>query len=121
MVVNFVLNQVQVFILQNVKQFLLRRYYITEDNNQNCFKNNTRYDNYYFNSHNNKFEKCNIACLQYNELGDTQNIKCIKCKESDNYYPKEDNFSMCLKHDESSLPEKYYYDSNTKKFKKCQK
>ena len=24
---------------------------------------------------------------------------------------------MCLKHDESSLPEKYYYDSNTKNLK----
>ena len=100
-------------------------YYTTVDNPKNCFNKNIRYDNYYFNSENNKFEKCYEACLQCDESGDSYNTKCIKCKESENYYPKEDDSSMCLKHDasysdEDSLPEKYYYDPNTKTFRRCQ-
>ena len=98
-------------------------YAIASDNSNNCFKKDARYDNYFYNSNRQQFENCNEACLQCDKLGNPLN-KCLKCKESNNYFPKEDDPTICLKYvinqPDNDLPEKYYYDPNTKTFRKCQ-
>ena len=94
--------------------------------NKNCFKNDKIYDKYYLNS--NKFKKCNVACLLCNELDSTQQkTKCLKCDILSNYFPKEDDPSECYKYDVSTYynqdvypPPYYYYDPNTKTYRKCQ-
>ena len=99
-------------------------YTVTEDNSQNCFKKNSRYNNYFYDASNNIFKKCYEACLQCDSFGNNLDTKCLKCKESENFYEREDKSSMCLKYDSTanidSLPEKYFFDPNSKKFKKCQ-
>ena len=94
--------------------------------NKNCYKNDERYNYYFFDSTNNKFKKCNEACLQCDEIGsDQSNTKCLKCDILNNYYPNEDDSSKCYKYDISTysgleFPEHYYFDPNTKKYRKCQ-
>ena len=94
--------------------------------NKNCFKNDKIYDKYYFNS--NIFKKCNVACLLCNESDSTQQkTKCLKCDTLNNYFPREDDPSECYKYDASNYyesdiypPQYYYFDPNTKTYRKCQ-
>ena len=94
--------------------------------NKNCYKNDERYNYYYFDITDNKFKKCNEACLQCDELGNDQdNTLCLKCDILHNYYPNEDDTSKCYKYDISTystleFPKHYYFDPNTKKYRKCQ-
>ena len=89
--------------------------------NQNCFKEDVRYNHYYFDSKEKMFKKCNIACLQCDTWGnitiDTSNTSCNICDEKNNYYPNEDDRSRCYYY--SSDVYKYYFDPNTKLFRKC--
>ena len=93
----------------------------------NCFKGTDIYNHYYLDNNVNVFKRCNEACLQCNEFGSTTDeTKCTKCNELNNYYPNEDNPSICYKYDLSSyltdsFPHYYYFDLNTKKFRKCHK
>lgn len=94
--------------------------------NKNCFKNDERYNKYYFDENQNKFMKCGDACLQCDEYSsDPQNTKCLVCDKLNNYYPREDAESVCYKYVNSissisDLQEYYYFDPNIKKFRKCQ-
>ena len=94
--------------------------------NKNCLKGGEVYNKYYFDSTEQKFKKCNEACLKCNEASnDSQNTKCLECDILNNYYPREDATSICYKYDESKyptleIPQYYYFDPNTKKYKKCQ-
>ena len=94
--------------------------------NKNCFKGGEEYNKYYFDSTELKFKKCNDACLKcYEVSNDSQNTKCLECDILNNYYPREDATSICYQYDESKyptldVPQYYYFDPNTKKYKKCQ-
>ena len=90
--------------------------------NKNCFKKNVRYNKYYFKNGNNQFKKCHIACLQCDDLGNDEETKCIECDKLNNYFPREDRASICYKYDNTyaHIEKYYYFDPNTKKFRKCQ-
>ena len=91
--------------------------------NPNCFQKDVRYDHYYFDENDNKFKKCNVACLQCDTWGnitiDIYNTSCLenKCDTKNNYFPNEDKPTVCYK--KGINHPFYYFDPNTKKFKKC--
>ena len=91
--------------------------------NPNCFKNDIRYDKYYFDANDKIFKKCNIACLQCDAWGNTTiyftNTTCLenKCDEKNNYFPIETIPTSCLEN--NFVPKYYYFDKNIKKFKAC--
>jgi len=91
--------------------------------NQNCFKEDVRYNHYYFDSKEKMFKKCNKACLQCDTWGnitrDSSNTSCNICDEKKGYYPNEDDRSRCYHY--TSTVYKYYLDPNTKLFRKCYK
>ena len=88
--------------------------------NQNCFKKGVRYDNYYFDVTAEIFKKCPTSCLQCDN-----NIICLsnKCNEKDGYFPVDGSTHICLNYpDNSNINyQNYYFDKNTKLFKKCHK
>ena len=91
--------------------------------NPNCFKEDVRHDHYYFDNEDKIFKKCNKACLQCDTWGnitnDFYNTSCLenKCDEKNNYFPNEDRPTICYKY--NTYPPYYYFDPNTKKFKRC--
>ena len=95
------------------------------DNNRNCFKKNARYNGYFYDSFNNRFEQCNQACLQCDEIPSPgeEDTKCLelKCNELDNYYPNEDYPHICYHYEINNNPKYYYFNPDIKKYRKCQK
>ena len=100
-------------------------YFKVEGSNSNCFKKDTRYDHFYENKDDQIFKKCDDSCLQCDQSSTSDNTNCLpnKCDELHHYYPKEDNPTLCYKYEESSSssvnPQGYYFDKNTKKFRRC--
>ena len=100
----------------------------TINNRANCFKNNVNYDRYYFDTTQSMFKLCNVACLQCSEFSnDSRDTKCLrnKCDEVNNYFPNEDNPTICYKYNSeissiNDLPMYYYFDPDKKTFRKCQ-
>ena len=98
-------------------------YIEVQDSFSNCFKKNRRYDHFFESEE--IFKKCNVACLQCDTDSTDYNTNCLpnKCDELKNYYPAEDNPTLCYKYEESSsssgYPQGYYFDKSTKKFRRC--
>ena len=81
-----------------------------------CFHKDVRYDEYFFDKNETIFKKCYESCLQCDN-----NITCLpnKCKTEDGYYPRDDYRMICLQYNENSYILNYYFDLNTKLFKRC--
>ena len=98
-------------------------YIEVQDSSTNCFKKNRRYDHFFETAE--IFKKCNVACLQCDTDSTDYNTNCLpnKCDELKNYYPAEDNPTLCYKYEESSsssgYPQGYYFDKSTKKYRRC--
>ena len=88
--------------------------------NNKCFKKGNRYDYYYFNEDFNMFKKCPTPCLQCDN-----NRTCLvdKCDTKNNYFPREDNHAICYEYKKNPYKYiyNYYFDPNTKLFKRCHK
>ncbi len=87
-------------------------YFFKEDNNNNiCYSNLSIDINYYLDSKDKKFKKCDENCLS---CYGPSNTNCLSCKE--NYYFKEDRDNdQCF----SNTPSHYFLDTTEKLFKRC--
>ena len=88
--------------------------------NKKCFNKDKRYNHYYFDNDLNIFKKCHISCLQCDNIN-----SCLpdQCDTKNNYFPREDNHAICHPYNKNSYIyiTNYYFDPNTKLFKKCHK
>jgi hypothetical protein len=90
-------------------------FYKSEDNSNNCFKNDNPVPGYYFNPTDKLFKHCYKNCYTCTEAGNDYTHNCLTCKLD--YFVLEDNNTQCYQSD--SLVRDYKFDSSVNKFIKC--
>jgi hypothetical protein len=86
-----------------------------EDKQSMCYEKTTRVNKYFIDLANSQFSLCYVLCETCNELGSSDDNKCLTCKSG--YYKLVDNKTMCHPNSES-IPT-YYFDQTNSIFNKC--
>jgi hypothetical protein len=95
----------------------INNYFALEDKQSQCYLNTEVVSGYFFDTDINMFKRCFSSCGTCKGLGTIGQNLCLTCQT--NYYPLENDASMCFP--SSTTPTSYYFDSANNVFKQCYK
>ena len=92
--------------------------YYKMDGTNNCYNEDDIPENYYFDSNENKYYQCDVACKTcYGKKLSDVNTNCQTCDKDNDYYPIFGLFTFCKNKNEEL--ENYYFDETHKDFRRC--